>query len=164
MLDMHGWSREMVALICPQLIKRWIQGRQTAARWREDTDFVNKMLQSFERRPTKPELALKDMLEQYFPGQFKYVGDGQRWKTIRDESGRVYHLNPDFIATDDRKLVIEMFGDYWHSKETQEKYGTMSEEKRRQLFASQDYKMLVIWEHEMKEPHNVVQKIQSFVN
>ena len=40
---------------------------------------------------------------------FKYVGDGSLW------IGKGRALNPDFIQADGQKIVVEVFGEYWHS-------------------------------------------------
>ncbi|MCD6148534.1 helix-turn-helix domain-containing protein [bacterium] len=59
--------------------------------------------------PTFPERVFITMCDKYnLP--FKYVGNGAFW--IGNETE---HLNPDFIATNNTKVVIEIFGDFWDS-------------------------------------------------
>ncbi len=59
--------------------------------------------------PTFPERVFITMCDKYnLP--FEYVGNGAFW--IGNETE---HLNPDFIATNNTKVVIEIFGDFWHS-------------------------------------------------
>ena len=163
MINDHKWRLEDVIEMYPQLISRWIGGRLIAAHW-QDPQYAHKILKSVQRCPTQPELALNDILDKNFPNQFKYVGDGTMWKTAKNEDGRFCYLNPDFISTNGEKLVIEVFGTYWHNKARCAQRPMAGEQFRRKLFASLGYKMLVIWEHEMHEPDKVLQKINEFVS
>lgn len=58
--------------------------------------------------PNKPEICVWDLLEHLYPGEWKYVGDRQ---VIFDGK------NPDFINVNGLKLIIEVFGNYWHQGE-----------------------------------------------
>lgn len=60
------------------------------------------------RHHTTPERIFEDICKKYNL-HFKYVGDGSLW------IGKEKHLNPDFIQADGQKIVVEIFGDYWHS-------------------------------------------------
>lgn len=56
-------------------------------------------------KPTKTEASVISFCQKYrIP--LKYVGDGQVWLAGR---------NPDFIDSNGRKVVVEIFGEYWHS-------------------------------------------------
>ena len=50
---------------------------------------------------------------------------------------------------------MEFFGDYWHRGE--------DPQERINLFSRYGYKCLVIWEHELKQPEQVVGCIAEFV-
>ncbi len=76
---------------------------------------------------------------------YKYVGDG---------SVIIGHKNPDYINTNGKKILIEHFGDYWHQNDTGE--------ERIKNFEKYGFKTLIIWEHELKEPTTVVNKIKNF--
>lgn len=96
-------------------------------------------------KPTKAELLLEDILGTYFPNEWIYVGDG---KVLIEKK------NPDFINCNGKKLIIELFGDYWH-KPTEVITKT-------QFYLKYGFKCLVIWQHELKEPEKIVQKVRVF--
>ena len=136
----------------------------TVALW-QNPDYVCKTLEARNNHVglTIPEIKIADILIEYFPNQFKYVGNGSCWVSAKDKDDKLYHLNPDFISIDDKRLVIEVFGDYWHSEAITKKQPALEESFRRELFASINFKMFVIWEHELKEPDMVVNKIRNFI-
>jgi hypothetical protein len=92
--------------------------------------------------------------ENKFP--YKFVGD---FKVMLN--GR----NPDFIHTDGKKKLIELFGDYWH---TGERISAKNEKEhvkdRKKHFRKLGYDTLTIWESELKGFNNVVEKIEIFEN
>lgn len=103
------------------------------------------ILKGLFRRPTKPEQKLINLIQQYnLP--FDYIGDG---KIV------INGFCPDFIDNDGSKRIIEVFGDYWHRND--------SEEERKEVFAKYGFKTLIIWEHELKEPEKVAEKINGFI-
>jgi very-short-patch-repair endonuclease len=89
--------------------------------------------------PNKTELKLLKILG----SNFKYVGNGSKI---------IFGKNPDFINEKDR-IIVELYGDYWHRNETIRK--TIN---RIELFRSAGYKTIVIWEHEIN-PITVMRKI-----
>lgn len=107
-------------------------------------DFVKKQMSARHVAQNKAEKFLESLLDQ-FPG-FEFVGDGK--KII---SGKC----PDFV-NEEKHLIIELFGDYWHEPE--------EIEPRVQLFESMRYRALVIWEHELKDPEKLIQRIKEFTN
>lgn len=68
----------------------------------------NRLHQIFKKNHTKPELIFEEICKKHNL-HFKYTGDGSLW------IGKQRKINPDFIQADGRKIVIEIFGDYWHS-------------------------------------------------
>lgn len=104
--------------------------------------------------PTRPELALLSLLEANFPGEYVYNGDFSN-KTM------LHGLIPDFVNVNGRKQVIELFGDYWHDKK---KYipWKATEFGRKAVFSQLGFNCLVIWEHELKSPDEVIEKIREF--
>ena len=92
-------------------------------------------------RPTKPEKRLKKLLNRLFPGEYKYVGNG---------SLLVGFKNPDFVNVNGRKKIIEMFGDYWHSKEKTGRTNKQEENQRIKHFAKYGYETLVVWENQLE--------------
>lgn len=71
----------------------------------KDPEFQMMMSRAWNRRPNEDELHLQAVLDRYFLGEWKYVGDGQIW---------IGGKNPDFININGKKQVIELFSLYWH--------------------------------------------------
>ena len=116
-----------------------------------DPEYRKKLAEARQGRPTSPERKLMEIVEKYnLP--YQYVGDGSFWV------GRP-PMNPDFIDTLGKRVVIEVLGDYWH---TQEEF-----ENRRKMWEKRGYKCIGIWEHELKElkEEEVVRRLrQSLIN
>lgn len=101
-------------------------------------EFQKKRLAGLIKRPTKPELRLKQIIEENnLP--FRYVGNG---------GFLIGRANPDFVSTDDSKRIIEVFGDYWHTLETLSPIST--ETGRVRIFSEFGYKTLILWESKLK--------------
>lgn len=106
---------------------------------------LKKMFKSLGARPNKPEqFLIRFFQENKIP--LRYVGDGQ---VIID--GKC----PDFINNNGGKQLLELFGDHWHEPE--------EEEQRINAFAQYGFQTLIIWEHELKTPSNVLTKVQAFI-
>ncbi len=107
-----------------------------------------KMFKSLRLRPNKPEqVMIKLIQENNLP--FNYTGNG---KIIMGG------FNPDFLSKNP-KHIIEVNGDFWHNlPENIEK-----DKRKLKAYASLGYKTLTIWEHELKEPQKVVEKIRGFI-
>lgn len=123
-------------------------GEANRRRWRRP-GFAEQVLRKIRSatKPTQPEKYLRELLNDYFPNQWQYVGDG---KVI------IERKNPDFINCNGKKLIIELFGDYWHD---------VSEATTKpQFYLKYGFGCLVIWEHELKEPEKIVQKVKVFSN
>jgi len=95
--------------------------------------------------PNKVEILLDNLLQDNFPNEWKFVGDGQIII-----GGKV----PDFININHRKQIIELFGNYWHRNS--------SPQDRINLFAQYGYATLIIWESELLNPLAVVKKIKEW--
>jgi len=96
----------------------------------------------------KKEQLLLNMLNELFPNRFKYVGD---WSLF------IKNKNPDFIDQNN-KIIIEMYGNYWHRNDTKKQTA-----KRIDLFKSEGYKTLIIWEKELDNKIKCMEKIRDFV-
>ena len=114
------------------------------ARWQE-AEFVQKQMKARGVKPNKAELKFAGLLNTWFPGVFKFVGDGQ---VIL--AGKC----PDFINTNGKKQLIELYGNYWHRGQ--------NPQERINLFAQFGYDTLVIWERELKDLEALGQKILAF--
>ena len=107
-------------------------------------------------RSTQPEQSLIDLIYT-FNLPVKYVGDGSFW------IGGKPPKNPDFIFLDS-KIIIEVFGDYWHSEEVQ---GVKPEQHMQDYinhYKKYGYKCLIFWENEVyHKKQMVVDEISKFV-
>jgi G:T-mismatch repair DNA endonuclease (very short patch repair protein) len=94
--------------------------------------FFEMLAASQKRRPTHPEVMAAGFIEMHdLP--WRYTGDGRLWLGRR---------NPDFVHTTE-KIVLEIFGRYWHKKE--------DEEELRASYSGVGYRLLVLWEDEVTE-------------
>gem|GEM_PF-4805918 len=94
---------------------------------------------------TKPELKMLDIIQKYNLS-YKYTGDGAFW---------IENINPDFVNNNGEKIIIEVWGKYWHNREDNRK---RDEEK---LITLQKYgwKRIVFWDDEINEL-NVLNKLK----
>ncbi len=109
--------------------------------------------------PNKPERRVRNGLNKMFPGEYKFVGDGQVFI-----GGR----SPDFINVNGQKKIIEMFGDFWHG----EKYRLLAfgdklsnkehENQRIKHFAKYGFKTLIVWQKELKNIPKLKRKLLKF--
>jgi len=76
---------------------------------------------------------------------FKYVGNGEVWLGNR---------NPDFINTNGKKQVIELFGTYWHP--------IFDVADRIEHYKQYGFDCLTIWEDELSDSDKVLTKIKRF--
>ncbi len=103
--------------------------------------------------PNKPETIVRDILNRHFPNEWQYTGDG---KVV------IERLNPDFVNVNGRKLIIEVFGDYWHTKRVRKYHNT--EKGRIEVYQKYGYRTLIIWEGDInKDPDKVLSDIKQFV-
>ena len=98
--------------------------------------------------------SLFNGLERFFnkitPSNIRYVGDRKLW--IKMKKGK---RNPDFII-EGQKMVIELFGDYWHEGEN-----TQDIIKE---YSDVGYKCLVLWESEIyDETEKAITKVTTFI-
>ena len=133
----HVWetpSDETKRKLSDSLIKKW-----------KDPEFAKMMLLSQCRFPNKPETFLMNFLEGLYPGEWKYVGDGQFC---------IAGKCPDFINVNGQKKIIELFGDYWHRDQ--------DSKDRADIFKPFGFETLVIWEKELKNIKTLRRAIFNF--
>ncbi len=114
---------------------------------------VARRLRGLCSRPTKPEVQLQVVLDKHFP-QFKYNGDFSLGVTLGG-------LIPDFVNVNGKKEVIELFGEYWHSKDNIR--WNYTELGRVMAFNSVGFRCLVIWDNELGDEQILIDKIQKFI-
>lgn len=110
---------------------------------KRDPKILKKML-SFDK-PNYKESQLFEILNNIYPHEWKYVGDGS---FILDGK------NPDFINCNGKKLIIELFGERWHKPE--------EEEQRKEIFKKFGYNTLIIWVKELRNIENLKNKLNIF--
>jgi len=74
----------------------------------QDEKFIEKVQKSWSISPNKLEIEMTEFLEDNFPNEWKFTGNGDVWL------GR---KNPDFININGKKKIIELDGEFWHKDE-----------------------------------------------
>ncbi len=114
------------------------------------------MLRGLKLKPNKPETFLLNLIqENNLP--FQYVGDG---KVII--GGRC----PDFICISSKKVIL-LHGDYWHYLKQKKLNPPLTreqvEEADKTHYKNFFFDCLIIWEHELKNPNLVINKLKNFI-
>lgn len=99
--------------------------------------------------PNKCEKALWDIALKIQPGLWRFNG------AIIPEN-KIDGLTPDLI-NDTHRLIIEHFGERFHDRDQGE------EEERIKRLERQGYKVLIIWEDELKDLNKCKKKIKEFI-
>jgi len=120
--------------------------------WR-DPEYARNQHKAIHAIPNKPETILLELLQNLFPDEYKYVGDG---------SILIGFKNPDFVNINGQKKVIELFGDYWHSEGVTGVSEEQHVQERKDTFRKYGYQTLVIWEHELENTDLTKQKVLEF--
>jgi len=102
--------------------------------------------------PNKSEQKLSDILLVTFGQDWRYVGNGEVWL-----GGR----NPDFINTNGKKKIIELFSLYWHKERARTKDDTKD---RIEHYKQYGFGCLVVWQSELKDEEKLIKKIREFTN
>lgn len=105
--------------------------------------------------PNKFEVKLSSVLDQLFPGEYKFVGDGVVM---------IGGLNPDFINTNGQKKIVELFGEVYHDPRCcrWEVPVRCTENGRKAAFAEYGFKTLVVWCRELGDAVALEQKLIEF--
>lgn len=107
--------------------------------------------------PNKPEKILDKVLQELFPNQWKFVGDGGLWVISNEKC-----LNPDFVSANGQKKIIEVFGDYWHGVSRTGISNELHEQQRIDCFAHAGYQTLIVWQHEFEDIELLNKKLIEF--
>lgn len=105
---------------------------------------IGDILKAVCKKPNRVERKLINLINKSgLP--FKYVGNGE--VIIGDRC-------PDFINTNGKKQLIELFGTYWHD--------IFDVARRKDHFRQYGFDTLVIWEDELCNKQKVIHKIRQF--
>lgn len=124
-----------------EALRRTWQDPYFIARWTEG------MSEALRRRPNESELQLQSILDEHFPGEWAYTGDGSTW---------IGRKNPDFLNNNGRKQVIEMFGVFWHSEDEVEPLVA--------YYKSFGFDCLIIWECDVYSEAEVLKRVKEYRN
>ena len=129
--------------------------KQKAAEMRKDPEMLKKMLKKSNVFPNKPEKIMISLLKNNnLP--YTYVGNGEL--VI---GGKV----PDFANCNGQKKLIEVFGDYWHNPDIKNDVKWhQTEEGTRVVYSKLGFKVLIVWEHELENLDEVLEKVRRFDN
>jgi very-short-patch-repair endonuclease len=117
---------------------------------KDKNERIRKVLKGARTRPNGQEKKLYRVLEEIAPKQFMLNVKGQVVL-----GGKV----PDFVNVNGKKLLIEMFGDYWHSKKIKNRTKSQEEAYRRRHFAKFGFDVLVVWENELRDIYRLKEKL-----
>ena len=110
-------------------------------------------LRSMNKQPNNIETKLDSLLQENFPKEWKYVGNGE---VVIGE------LIPDFININGKKQVIELFGNYWHNPETTTDW-RRTELGRIMHYNCYGFKCFVIWENDLiQDSGKIVSAVEKF--
>ena len=95
----------------------------------------------FPKHHTKPKMIFEQICKNNnLP--FKYTGNGSFW---------IGKLNPDFIECNGKRIVVEIFGDYWHSPLLNQNMKECSAlEYRKRYYKKYKWDSIFIWESDLK--------------
>jgi len=128
---------------------------------------VKSMFKAVSSTPNSTENYLLELIEEWLPTEYEY-----------NDSQLIGGRKPDFISTNGKKKIIELFGCYWHNcpyhtradremeiNEDFDKLVKDIENERKEHFAKFGYDTLIIWEHDLHIEDlfsSLEQKVKSF--
>lgn len=148
---MTPWNKDKKGLYSKEHINKLRLAKMGKKQTKELVDKRMKAIfKSLQYKPNKQELLLNQILQANFPNEFKFVGDGLFF---------IERYCPDFINCNGRKLIIELFGNYFHSLSK----SAERDERKLKVYSKYGFKTLIIWQNELKRPEMVVRKIRVFM-
>jgi len=150
----NEWSKESTKLRSKNAMKK--RSIKMKNLWNDKNsifhskDYWRKRAIGENQKPNNPETLLIDLFKE-LNLDYKYVGDYKVW---------IDGKNPDFINYENKK-VIEFFGSYYHDTIV-EMSREIHEQERIEHFEKEGYKCLIIWEEDLKNINNLIQRILKF--
>ena len=146
-------KRRMSKIISKSIKKLWQNSEYKERHHKAMLKWYSKYSNCIHISPTKPERRLRNDLNKMFPGDNRFVGDGKIW---------IVGKNPDFMNVNGQKKIIEMFGNWWHSKEKTGRTKKEEENQRINHFAKYGYKTLIVWQRELNNIPELKRKLTEF--
>jgi len=125
--------------------------KRAKRQWSNETSRT-KLIKSLHLKPNKIETKAIKIIKNNGIDLY-YVGDGKLW--IRKN---LDVFNPDFINKK-KKIIVEIFGDYWHNLPKAKE----RDKKRIKVYNEKGYKLLIIWEHELKNESLFTDKLKNLM-
>jgi len=127
-------------LTATQIGNRYGVSRKTITNRLDEYGIVHNL----RRSKTQPEVAFEDICTKHnLP--FHFVGHGTLW------IGDTTKLNPDFIEANGKKIIVEIFGNYWHDPLLNPRIPkTSTLEYRKCHYRKFGWESFFIWQHELK--------------
>ena len=132
-----------------------IMSKATTRSW-ANAAIAKRMIESWHRKPNKPEKWLSKFLQKILPGEYQI--------NVNAEVLILAHKCPDFVNINGQKKVIEFNGGWWHGEEYTGRTKEEEERQRIDLFAQEGYQTLIIWESELNNTALLTRKIMWFHN
>lgn len=132
-----------------------IMSKATARSW-ANAEIAKRMIESWYRKPNKPEKWLNEFLQKILPGEYQI--------NVNAEVLILARKCPDFVNINGQKKIIEFNGGWWHGEERTGRTKKEEEQQRIDLFAQEGYQTLIIWETELDNINLLTRKIMSFHN
>ena len=123
---------------------------QTVKRLWRDGYFPSALIDGWNLRPNKQEMALGEIIEEVCPNHFKYNGDYSLGISLNN-------CIPDFVNVNGKKQVIEFFGSYWHKEKGRR------EEDKVAKYLEVGWDCLVVWDTELRQTDVLKDKLRAFV-
>lgn len=151
------FTSERIKKICQKPEEKKRRSIASKQLW-QSKEYAEKTLRAISkalaRRPNKLELKMLEILEQTFPGDWQYTGDG---KVILGK------LIPDFININGKKKIIEVFGQYWHTGERAKTRINLTEKGRIKEYQKLGFGCLVLWDRDIENKEKVIRLVKSFM-
>lgn len=141
-----------------KLSPEWVENirKSRIKDWKDNPEYREKMIKAWIgiRTPNKGEIKLQEILNKNFNNEWKFVGNGEFI---------IGGICPDYVNVNGKKLVIELFGEYWHSPRNPKYKPIYGEELRSKILGRFGYKMLVVWYNDLKNEEKLVIKISDWI-
>lgn len=143
-----------------QFCSKTCVGRYRISLVNANVEISKQRLKALQKKPTKPEARIIEILDNFSITEWKYVGNGEV---------KLGNLYPDFINVNGKKKLIEVFGRVYH--DPAKRYGRElnladREPYRKAIYASLGFDCLVLWDDEMKKlaDKEIADIIRKFTN